>query len=125
MSTTEIMEFNETAHVADLAKGLFSTVRVGRKWADLCPGDALDLACMDGNLQALVLHVEVGELPELARSHSAMDSRVRGERNPATREAAMMAGLGRLYGVDPEGLTGVAVYLMPRPEPFGIDLVED
>ena len=120
-TSTRVMEF-VGADVDVLAKGMFNTLRVGRRWADLKVSDAVRLACTveargpeTSSVMAMVVHVGTGEVRDLIRSHSAMNFSVRDEDNPETRELALGMELRDHYGFGPHVATmgGTVVYFMP------------
>ncbi len=108
--------------VDGLCGGLFSTIRVGRRWADLSVGEAERLVCTDeaggpavSSVVAMVVHVVTGTVHDLIRGHSATNFSVRGEANPETRELALAVELRGHYDMGPGVVTrgGTVVYLMP------------
>lgn len=127
---TRVMEFVGVA-VETLARGLFNTVRVGRKWADdLQVGEVVELTCTAspkgevlGRLYGTVVHVGTGEVQDLIRGHSATNFSVRDEGNPGTRELALGMELRGHYNLGPHVVTmgGTVVYFMPSSDDDGYD----
>ena len=120
------MEFVGKAAGA-LSRGLFNTVRVGYKWADLSVGEMVCLACTEvaGGLahdyvDAMVVHVATGEVRDLVRGHSAMNLSTRDEGNPETRDLELGLELRRHYGMGPDVATkvGTVVYLVPDMQEY-------
>ena len=116
-----VMEFVGVS-VGELNKGMFNTMRVGRRWADLEVGDTVRLACTveaggpeTGSIMAMVAHVATNTVYDLIRSHSAMNFSVRDEANPETRELALCMELRGHYGLGLHVATmgGTVVYFMP------------
>ncbi len=124
IKTKRDMEF---VGVGVLHEGLFNTVRVGRKWADLQVGEVVRLTCTEiaggfvvDSLEATVVHVDTGPIHELIRGHSATNFSVRGESNPETRENKLAMEIRGHYGLGtgPDMVTksGTVVYFMPIPK---------
>ncbi len=120
VAPTRVMEF-VGVDVGVLAAGMFNTMRVGRRWADLRVGETVRLTCTEeaggpevGDLEATVVHVATGVVHELVRGHSATNFSVRDEPNPPTRDAALNMELIGIYN-DPDATIkgGTVVYLMP------------
>ncbi len=110
-----------------LHEGLFNTVRIGRKWADLQVGEVVRLTCTEiaggfvvDSLEATVVRVDTGPIYELIRSHSATNFSMRGESNPETRENKLAVEIRGHYGMGtgPDTITksGTVVYFMPIPK---------
>ncbi len=105
-----------------LRRGLFNTVRVGRRWADLSIGEVVRLVCTDearqhrviGSTDAMVVFVATGEVHELIRGHSATNFSVRGEGNPNTRDLALAMEMRGHYNMGPDVITkgGTVVYFL-------------
>lgn len=78
-------------------EGLNYTVRLGRKWADLSPGDVLDVGETDGGIlgKALVRHITVSSLRDVPTDV------LRNEHAPDARDyPGLYQAMERAYGED-------------------------
>jgi hypothetical protein len=105
-----------------LTRGLFNTIRLGNKWADLKVGEVITLASLEehrgvpiGTAIAMVAYVDLGEMRDVIRSHSALNFSVRDQRNPESRDHMLGLELRGIYGMGPDlyTKTGTVVYLEP------------